>query len=132
MSCGCNLEYITKGTTQKSSNICETRDRVVHKAIKKHDKICACGAFEFVQQEEEKRKPRKTALHTEAKKTCHAPRAPKTPTSSKTPTLPQTLPYPKIPGQPSKHPLEHLKRPIDGFSDDDYKENIFKGMKRKW
>jgi hypothetical protein len=132
MHCDCNLEYITKGTAQRNSNICENRDKAVFKAIEKHDKICTCGAFEFVQQEKEKGKPRKCTRHREVGKASHAHACSKTPTSSKTPTPPKILASNKTRTNPPKHPLDHLKDPFDDISDDEYKDNIFEGLPRKW
>jgi hypothetical protein len=144
MHCDCSLEYITKGTTHKISNICETRDKAVFKATKKHDKICTCGAFEFVRQEKGKGKPRKCTRHHEVGKASHAhacskkatssntPTSSKAATSSKTPASSKTPTPPKTRTNPPKHPLDHLKDPFDENSDDEYKDNIFKGLPRKW
>lgn len=125
MSCGCSLEYITNGTARKTVNICEIRDKAVHKAIEKHDKICACGTFEFLKQETGKSIPRKTTPHPRVGKTCHAP------ASSKTHTRDDILASRKVFAHPPKHPSNQLK---DSFGDlsDDYKENIFKGLPRPW
>ncbi|TIA80139.1 hypothetical protein D6C76_03324 [Aureobasidium pullulans] len=46
--CSCDFEYIKTGhTASKSSNMCEKRSKRVLRAINKHDKICACSAFDF-------------------------------------------------------------------------------------
>jgi len=144
MSCGCNLEYITKGTARKFSNVCESRDKTVYKAVKKHDKICTCGAFQFVQQEKENGRLQKTILHPKVDKTRHAPASleiaaviktaalTKTTAVTKTATLSKTPVPHKTPAHASKHPLGPFNDTFDDFSEDGYKENIFKGMKRKW
>jgi len=131
MGCGCNLEYITKGTTRKLSNVCESRDKAVYKAVKKHDKICTCGAFQFVQREKENGRPQKTIPHLKMDKTRHASASSKTAAVTKT-AAPFKTPAPhKTPAHASKHPLGPNDT-FDDFSEDGYKENIFKGMKRKW
>lgn len=131
MRCRCSLECVTKGTTRETSNVCEARDRAVHKAIKKHDKICTCGAFDFVQQERNTT-PQKTALHLKVGKTCRAPADPNTPSSLRT-LLPSRIPESsRTVALPPEQAHSHFKDTLQDFSDDDYKENIFKGMKRKW
>jgi hypothetical protein len=158
MNCDCDLGYITRGSTQQTSDICEIRDKAVLKTVKRHDKICTCGVFEHVEQEKEKPRPRNTALHREIKKVFHTPESKMTPMFSKEPassempicsntfeeptypntstsSIPSRTPTPDKPLKtlmsPYKHPLDYSKGPFDNISDYD-EENIFKGLPHKW
>jgi hypothetical protein len=155
MDCDCDLEYIIRGGTQKNSNICEIRDKIVLEAVKRHDKICTCGVFELVEQEKEELRPSKPTPRRGFKKAFRTSASKKTPmfserpaaserpicsetsevstyantsTSSRTPTPPEP---PKTLISLYKHPLDYSNGPFDNLSDYD-EENIFKGLPRKW
>ncbi|KAI5198905.1 hypothetical protein E4T39_06530 [Aureobasidium subglaciale] len=60
LRCDCDFEYIKTGrTSMQGSNICETRSVEVVKAMRKHDRMCRCGGFDFAPQStlEEKKSP---------------------------------------------------------------------------
>ncbi|KEQ91443.1 hypothetical protein AUEXF2481DRAFT_92099 [Aureobasidium subglaciale EXF-2481] len=65
LGCDCNFEHIKTGrTSTKGSNICEIRSIVVVKAMKKHDRMCSCGGFDFAPRstpEKKSPKPQKSA-----------------------------------------------------------------------
>jgi hypothetical protein len=61
MQCDCDLEYITSGSTQKTSDICEIRDQTVLEAVKRPNKMCTCRVFQLVEQEKEEFRSSKLA-----------------------------------------------------------------------
>lgn len=89
MRCDCDLEYIKTNRTScdmtKGSIICEVRDKAILKAITKHDKICRCGAFEFIQQEKESSTSPRTLRSSKTPNSSGAHESSKLSTPSKTP-----------------------------------------------
>jgi hypothetical protein len=154
-NCDCDLEYITRGSTQKTSNICEIRDKTVLEAVKRHNKMCTCGVFGHVEQEKEELRPFKPTLRRGFEKAFRISATEKTPLFTKKPSSPEmpicsetfeepTYPNTSAPSRtptpptplktlisPHKHPLDYSKAPFDDVSDYD-EDNIFKGLPRKW
>jgi hypothetical protein len=79
MNCDCDLENITRGGTQKNSNICEIRDQTVLEAVKRHNKICTCRVFQLEEQEKEESRPSKPTLRRGFKKAFRTSATEKTP-----------------------------------------------------
>ncbi|KAG9671186.1 hypothetical protein KCU99_g5475, partial [Aureobasidium melanogenum] len=159
MRCDCDLEYITTGRTSRDtiqgSIICEKRDKAILKATTRHDKICGCGAFDFIHQKKVNSKssrtptssktPKSSRAHGSSKtsipskpaKFSQAHASPKTPTSSKTPKSSEA-PVSCKTSTPTKTPIYNAFASVDcqkDPSDDDesdFDENIFKGIPRKF
>lgn len=140
MQCDCDLEYIktnrTKRDNMEGSAICEIRDKALLKAMARHDKICGCGAFEFIHQEKgnstSPRAPRssKTPNSSRAHVSTKISTPHKTPRSSKAPASSKSSTPPKTPIYNAMTMVECPKEPFDDESE--YDENIFTGIPRKF
>lgn len=90
MRCDCDLEYIKTNRTSrdmtKGSIICEKRDKAIFKAMTRHDKICGCGAFEFIHQNEGNSRSSKTPLSSKTRTSSTAPKSTRAHGSTKTST----------------------------------------------
>ncbi|KAH0258489.1 hypothetical protein KCU91_g15785, partial [Aureobasidium melanogenum] len=158
MRCDCDLEYITTGRTSRDtiqgSIICEKRDKAILKATTRHDKICGCGAFEFIHQKKGNSKLSETPTSSKTPKSSRAhgssrtstpskpPRSSQAHASPKTPTSSRTTKSSKAPASsktstPSKTPIYNALASVDCQKDpdndeSDFDENIFKGIPRKF
>ncbi|KAG9953388.1 hypothetical protein KCU85_g1266, partial [Aureobasidium melanogenum] len=76
-----NVRDMTKG-----SIICGKRDKAIFKAMARHDKICGCGAFEFIHQNEGNSRSSKTPLSSKTRTSSTAPKSTRAHGSTKTST----------------------------------------------
>jgi hypothetical protein len=121
MHCDCDLRYIFTGNTPENSpDICEERDKAILKAMRKHNKICTCGAFELMEPEKEQSKARtieKTPSGHQLSTLSKMPKYPEKTVSSKMPTSsekpvpskPPTSRKTSTPSTPFKPPEEYKK-----------------------